>query len=189
MNLTNEMRNNAIAAAVRDTFKARDAKYDRMRVTFADALFDYAFGEPEAKARKHVPAHWFHVHNELYISADGFLGRFHHPRPGTPSAIFKLSRDRYFPANIGDKLTVAKGHALYAQLCAVERECREIEAAKQRLRDKLRALLWSVTTFAKLEQAWPRGVKYLPKPVAKTGTAVVPADLAAQVDALMGVTA
>lgn len=183
--LTNEMRDDMIRACVNATYKKRDEAYEKLRVAFADALYAHALGDAEKIAKK-LPAGWCSSHREVLLVCEGFNGQW--DRDTTrPSGKFKLSKDRLFPSSIPWTL-VKKDHPFYDGAQAIATEFHAILRAKCELKDKLRGLTYACATLAKLAEAWPAGKKYFPV-VEPKAMPVVPFALAAEVNAIMGLSA
>lgn len=183
--LTNEMRDDMIAACVNATFKARVAAYDASRVAFADDLYAATCGDAEKIAKK-LPVGWCSQHRNVVISCDGFKQGWNNRSYEYPLADFKTSKDHLFPSTMTGQFNVTKDHAFYDRAQAIAKEFHAIAAAKAELKETLYSLLYSCATLGKLAEAWPAGAAYFPK-VAPRVAAVVPVGVVAKVNKLMGI--
>lgn len=182
--LTNEMRDDMIAAAVNATYKKREDAYEKTRTAFADALYENALGKDEAIAKK-LPAGWVSSHRSVRIDCEGFRSNWNNNE--YPHGDFTLSKDRLFPSAIR-WTQIGKDHPFYDGAQAIAKEFHAMRAAKLELKTKLQSLAYSCSTLAKLEGAWPAGKKYFPK-VEPKALPVVPFALAAEVNKIMGLAA
>ncbi|MBK5571796.1 Nmad5 family putative nucleotide modification protein [Ensifer sp. SSB1] len=183
MKLNKTNREEIIAAAVLATFKVREAAHEKARTALADALYAHTYADAEKIAKK-LPQGWAAGRDTVVIACDGFRTYGH--GNGAPKTM-KLSRTRLFPP-YSSEIKVDKAHAVYEGAQAIVREHNAIEAAKEELRTKLHALVYSVTTTEKLREAWPEGEKFMPAEIVAVPSHLpVPHDLVANVNALMGI--
>lgn len=185
MKLTNAAREDIIARAIKATFAERDAAHQVARTVAVDALYNAIYAAEEKIAAK-LPNAWSSRRDTIEVFGDGVAR--HSTSPGIPRN-FKLSKARLFPVYIGSlnlKDGPPESHEAFNRLFV---EHNAIEAAKAVLRENLVQLTYAVTTVAKLEEAWPAGVKFFPVESTKPALPVVPYSLAKTVNRLMGLAA
>lgn len=185
MRLTKEFRDELIGKALKHAFTAREKAHEAATTALADALYDYTHGAAEKIVRK-LPQGWVSHRTEIRIEAAGFSWR---PRDaGLKNYSLTMSKSRPFPQYDSSEIKVGGAHPLNDQAQAVAQEHAAIRDDKEALRVKLHALVYSVTTLARLREAWPECEQFLPSTAPKTvSTAVVPVELVPQVNAALGI--
>jgi hypothetical protein len=187
MKLTKEYRNQIIDRCVTARFAQADTHYLTARTALADALYNHAFGESEAIAKK-LPPEWC-VHMEIvYISSEGFNSRYYQNDEEKPNSALKLSQQRLMPAIITTQFTVDEEHPLYPQTQALLKIFQAIKTGKEELTKQLFSLLYSVTTHEKLLEVWPEGEPFFPSVTKKTSVPI-PYDLTLSINRMMGICA
>lgn len=188
MKLNKTNREEIINAAIRETFKLALADLENARTTLADAVYEHAFGEYEKLARK-LPKGWLEETSRITIKCSGFSWRGGYENAGRPeeaSNEMKMSKPRLMPRNVNDAFTVANDHLALEQAQTVATMHVKLYDAKKALREKLTALVYSVTSTEKLREAWPEGARFLPDDAIKPNRLPVSVNLTREVNAMMG---
>lgn len=183
MRLTKEIREDIIYKAMSKAFDARDKAHEKATTALADALYAHEYGAAEKIARK-LPQGFCSASNYIRIGAAGFSWRG--GRDGLKHNGLKMSKSRPVPVYTGEDIKVGGSHPLNDQAQAVAEEYQAIQRDKAALRAKLEALVYSVTTVAKLRDAWPECEKFLPAAAPKS-TSLVPVELVPEVNAALGI--
>ncbi len=180
MKLTNEHRQSIIKACIKATFSKRDDVVKALQIKLGDAMYEHLHGAT-AKIADKLPDGWCSTQGTIRITMAGFS----HHAAGKHRDNIPLSKHRRFPTFGNHQLTINPDHPLHDQADALLDEYLALESAKAELEGSLRGVVYGVNTLAKLQEAWPEGEKYFPVEQAKK-TAVVPYELAAQVNKIMG---
>jgi hypothetical protein len=184
MRLTNEFRDELIGRALKHAFGKREKAHAYSAVALADALYDVTHGEAEKIAVK-LPQGWVSCTNEIRIEAAGFAHPGH--RTNLMSNRLTMSRARPFPRYTADAAyKVGGAHALNDRAQDVAGEFAAIRDEKEALRVKLRAVIYSCTTLAKLREAWPECEKFLPNTAPRQSRALVPVELVPELNKSLG---
>lgn len=184
MKLTKEYRNQIIERCVTARFAEAEERYEAARTVLADALYEHAFGEGEALAKK-LPPVWCTTMNTVHIGHPDFNGRYYKDDT-RPSNGLKLSGGRLQPAIITRQFEVSDDHPLRPQADQVARMFSAIKTGKGELTTQLTSLLYSIGTREKLMEVWPEGEPFFP-PVAEKGAVPIPYDLTLQINRMMGI--
>lgn len=191
--ITKESRSTIVSRAVAFMFTAREKALEASREQLADELYRTKFGMIEAAALA-LPPGWVEFGDTLVITVSGWTSRtrrFRHQEERweevyEPHHQLKLSKPRVMPAvDALREVKIEKGDTLFPHTQRIAKEHRAILEEKDALREKLNALLNSVTTYKKLREAWPEGEQFFPddsKPI----YAVVPATLTHDINRMLG---
>ena len=186
MRLTNATRDAIVRTALERTFSAQEAAYQKATTVLADALYAHEHSAAERTAKR-LPPGWVDTMNSVAIEHADFSPRYNYRRDGKPSGELKLSKPRLRPYS-NKAITVNKGHVLFKQAQDVADLHQKLEKGRDALREKVRALVYGHNTVETLLKTWPEGKPYLPTSVpTPAGTALVPVQLAAEVNQLMGI--
>lgn len=181
MRLTNEFRDELIGRALMHAFGKREKAHKAATVALADAIYAHEWGEAGKIADK-LPQGWVHAYSELRIIAAGF--GYPHNKEGLQSHILRMSKSRRVPRSV--EVTVGGAHLLNDQAQTVAAGHAAIRDEKEALRVKLRALVYSVTTLARLREAWPECEQFLPEAAPRPSTALVPVELVPDLNKALG---
>lgn len=180
--LTNALRDEIVRAALEHRFKKDEAAYKKARTALADALYKHTFAAAERTAKR-LPEGWLVQYNTIEIEHPDYgswQGRVNHH--------LELSRSRLMPSSYSSRtVKVGKGHPLYDQATALADQYTALQDAKKELRNKLKSLVYTFTTTKKLLEAWPEGKKFIPKSATAPTMALVPVQLASEVNELLGI--
>lgn len=181
--LTNAARDEAIESAVEAKLSKRRKALDDARAKLADALYAYTFNEWLVGILA-VPEFWFDTTEEVKISCPGFR-EYWKGGPG-PDSRLKMSVPRRWPQAGYSTIEIKDDHPLFAEAQAIVKEHNKLEDAEDKLRTKLRSLLYSVKTFKQLEAEWPEGKAFWPKDAAPV-YGVIPATLTMELNEMLGI--
>ena len=187
--LTNALRVQIREAALRHAFEPREAEWQARLNAFGASLYDLKYGQVEAAARR-LPPGWVEYSHSIEFRATGWASyrRYDWTTQYEPVSSAKLSVARPFPYQEGS-IAIKEDHPLYGEMESLRVEWHAIRAAKLELRDQLTALLASFKTIEKLIAEWPEGSAFLPKDAPKPVQAVVPHDLTAKINRMLGIAA
>lgn len=186
MRLTNEFRDELIGRALVHAFKAREKAHDKATVALADAVHAHEYGAASKIADK-LPQGWVGRTTRIFITAAGFAPAYQ--KTGKMRHDLPMSSERAVPRYQDNRPVVIGGdHPLNDQAQAVAAEHAAIRDDKESLRVKLRALVYSVNTLARLLEAWPECKPFLPASAPKPTTALVPVELVPELNAALGIT-
>jgi hypothetical protein len=184
MRLSNEFRDELIGRALYHAFGKREKAHAAASMLLADALYDFTHGEAEKIAAK-LPQGWVSYNNQIRIEAAGFANPGH--RSNLMSDRLTMTKGRPFPRYSADAaVKVGGAHGLNDQAQTVANEYASIRDEKEALRVKLRALVYSCTTLAKLRDAWPECARFLPKTAPQPSRALVPVELVPELNKTLG---
>lgn len=181
MRLTNEFRDEMIGRALMHAFGKREKAHKAATVALADAIYAHEWGEAGKIADK-LPQGWVRFNNYVYLNAAGFSHDSR--RDKLQSSHLTMSKSRRMPENA--HVAIDGAHPLNDQAQAVAAEHAAIRDEKEALRVKLRALVYSVTTLARLREAWPECEQFLPEAAPKPSTALVPVELVPDLNRALG---
>jgi len=185
MRLTKEFREELIGRALVHAFGAREKAHDEATTALADAMYAHEYSAHEKNANK-LPQGWVSTSTHLQIKAAGFA--YNHTRHGVKHSVLKMSKQRRTPGH-SPEIAIGGAHPLNDQAQAVAEEYAAIKRDKEALRAKLSALVYSVTTIARLREAWPECEQFLPEAAPRPTTALVPVELVPELNAALGIKA
>ncbi len=190
--LTNHIRGQIIQGAIEAAFGAADEAYAVVSTEVADALYEHEHGKAEGIVRS-LPTCWYALDDTVEFKAEGWCSRYSYNRHSNwtehdePVSYLKMSRQRAWPFNDG-AISITDEHPLYEKVEALRRIYVRTFEAKMELRSSLVALLASCRTVEKLIETWPAAEQFLPKTTKpEKPTGIVPHDLAAKINKLMGI--
>lgn len=181
MRLTNEFRDELIGRALNKAFGPRDKALKQARSDLADAIYAHEWGAAGKIADK-LPQGWVSCNNYLWINAAGFSHDSR--RDGKANSTLTMSQSRRLPDNV--HVSIDGAHPLNDAAQAVASEHAAIRDEKEALRVKLRALVYSVTTLARLREAWPECESLLPAATPRPSAALVPVELVPDLNKALG---
>lgn len=187
MRLTTDIRNSLVAKAMEGYKQAEKTTLQQDLLTFGHDLYVHEFGEAGPVAFKLGPK-WYSMAREIIVHCDGFGYR-----QGDHDEIYDhidLGAELVFPAGYSDdngvdRLTIDEHHPMYRRAQSLVKRHRAIYKAERELRAKIYAIVRPCTTVAKLEDAWPEGIRFLPEG-ARPFYAIVPVGLTQDVNRALG---
>jgi hypothetical protein len=190
--LTNAIRTKIIDAAIAAAFKEREETWRKCCTSVADNMYEVTFGKDE-KAVLALSNRWHTLTGTLQFRADGW--RYYRQvndnwlTHDEPQSTFALSKHRPVPYHL-DTIDVGEHHPFYNTIETLRLQWHTNHKDKVELYDQLVTLTYSVRTVEKLIEAWPAGEQFVPTIEKKVAAnAVVPHDLTAKINRMLGIAA
>ncbi len=180
MKLTNDIRDRIVRSMALDAVtKEKDALTKRENA-IALKLWKAVYPSAERTAAAKMPDGWVRMDKCLRFNLCGMDVRVNTAEPVT----VKTSASGYCErlGNIADDKLGDEYRAYYKDMEALKQKAQDIERQGK-------ALLYSVTTFKRLEETWPEGKKFYEKFKPASERSSVPAVLTSNLNALVGIKA
>lgn len=197
MRLTNAIRNTIVKNAIEHRFASEIAAHTEARAKFGQALYDGAYKiDADIIQAECTSDEWYEKSKDISITHPDFENLYHYVSRSDNARLgdaddkehsrFELSRAVVMPKH-NPHVKIAKGNVLYEQAKALAKSGNELRKAIDKAKSELRTLLRTFGTTKNLFEAWPEGERFLdstPAPV--KSKALVPADLAARINDMLG---
>lgn len=194
MRLTNNMRDTITKAALEHRFADAIKFHLAQRQMFAADLYAVDMGN-EAEVVIGVSKRWYETSDTFKIEHPDFQ-EFWGYRCGTDhigdaddkeDCEFALPEGRAFPHQ-NYEFVIHKKHPMYQAARELAKAGQTLRKERDKVKSELAALLRTFNTTTKLFEAWPEGERFLnpPTPAVEKGKALVPAQLAARINAMLG---
>lgn len=178
MKLTKELRDRIISKVAADAVAAEMKKLVHKENNLAKKLYDKVYTKSEREAAAAMGKDWLRLDKCLRFNLCGMSVTVYAADPLPVKYSTHCSR-------LGDiACDNLRDEFLGLQNAANECKMREREIAA-----KMRALLYSVNTYAQLEKTWPEGKKFYQEYKPKHEQAQVPATLTGDLNAMLGIKA
>lgn len=193
MILNKTLREEIIQRALDATFIDADAEWENQCRDAAVKLYEHTFDASVVKSAAELPSGWVRWHDGLMFLREGWRRRYasvsgeRFPEKPKSELSFGHYGSRPFPLN-SSEINIEDSHplaSLFDDLASLYYRNRDRKIA---LVNGLTEFLNGFRTVEKLREAWPEGVKFLPKP-AKPVKTNLPVDVAlkGRINALMGI--
>lgn len=179
MRLTNSMRDDIVRRVLKFKFEAPEKALKAEGNKLFGKIYDLLLGEHKAAIEK-MPAHWFPQLQSFVVDLDDatHVIEADYPRrlPGNLPRRFDAVKHRTRTDRAWSWSTDEAGDykGVFKLLEPHARKLIELDAEREALRAKLKALVYSVTTVKKLYEVWPELAEIVPMPedTTNTGTAL-----------------